>query len=78
MVQPDGTNAEIAERLHLSIRTVETHRAYIQQKLRLSTRAASRLRYRARADQRQQLDKHLTRLWAGACGTRGHPWSVVG
>jgi two-component system, NarL family, response regulator NreC len=33
------TNAEIAERLHLSVRTVETHRAHIQQKLRLSTRA---------------------------------------
>ncbi len=33
------TNAEIAERLYLSVRTVETHRAHIQQKLRLSTRA---------------------------------------
>jgi two-component system response regulator NreC len=33
------TNAEIAERLFLSVRTVETHRARIQQKLRLSTRA---------------------------------------
>ncbi len=33
------TNAEIAERLFLSVRTVETHRAHIQQKLRLSTRA---------------------------------------
>jgi two-component system, NarL family, response regulator NreC len=33
------TNAEIAEQLYLSIRTVETHRAHIQQKLRLSTRA---------------------------------------
>ena len=31
--------SEIAERLHLSVRTVETHRAHIQQKLRLSTRA---------------------------------------
>jgi two-component system response regulator NreC len=33
------TNAEIAERLYLSVRTVETHRAHIQQKLRRSTRA---------------------------------------
>src|ERR1700759_1657762 len=33
------TNAEIAEQLYLSVRTVETHRAHIQQKLNLSTRA---------------------------------------
>ena len=33
------TNAEIAEQLFLSVRTVETHRAAIQRKLRLSTRA---------------------------------------
>ena len=33
------TNAEIAEHVDLSVRTVETHRAHIQQKLRLSTRA---------------------------------------
>jgi two-component system response regulator NreC len=33
------TNAEIAEQLFLSIRTVESHRAHIQQKLRLSGRA---------------------------------------
>jgi two-component system, NarL family, response regulator NreC len=33
------TNAEIASQLYLSVRTVETHRAHIQQKLRLSTRA---------------------------------------
>jgi two-component system response regulator NreC len=33
------TNAEIAEQLYLSVRTVETHRSHVQQKLRLSTRA---------------------------------------
>lgn len=33
------TNAEIAEQLFLSIRTVESHRAHIQQKLGLTTRS---------------------------------------
>src|SRR3954465_6829193 len=33
------TNTEIAQQLYLSVRTVESHRAHIQQKLRLSTRA---------------------------------------
>jgi two-component system response regulator NreC len=33
------TNAEIAEQLYLSVRTVETHRAHVQRKLRLSSRA---------------------------------------
>jgi two-component system response regulator NreC len=33
------TNAEIGEQLYLSVRTVETHRAHIQQKLDRSTRA---------------------------------------
>jgi DNA-binding NarL/FixJ family response regulator len=33
------TNAEIAEQLYLSVRTVETHRAHIQQKLRLGSRS---------------------------------------
>ncbi len=33
------TNQEIAERLVLSVRTVETHRAHVMQKLRISTRA---------------------------------------
>ena len=33
------TNGEIAEQLFLSVRTVESHRAHIQQKLGLSTRA---------------------------------------
>ncbi|HLH64479.1 MAG TPA: response regulator transcription factor [Solirubrobacteraceae bacterium] len=34
------TNTEIAQRLYLSVRTVETHRAHIQSKLRVSGRAA--------------------------------------
>jgi two-component system response regulator NreC len=33
------TNPEIASQLYLSVRTVESHRAHIQQKLRASTRA---------------------------------------
>jgi two-component system response regulator NreC len=33
------TNAEIASSLFLSVRTVESHRAHIQQKIRLTTRA---------------------------------------
>lgn len=33
------TNAEIGGQLHLSVRTVETHRAHIQQKLSLGTRS---------------------------------------
>jgi two-component system response regulator NreC len=33
------TNAEIAEKLYISVRTVETHRAHIQQKLGISGRA---------------------------------------
>jgi two-component system response regulator NreC len=33
------TNADIAKQLYLSVRTVETHRAHIQQKLRLGSRA---------------------------------------
>ena len=33
------TNSEIAEQLFLSVRTVESHRAHIQQKLRLHSRA---------------------------------------
>ena len=33
------TNQEIAKRLYLSVRTVETHRAHVMQKLRLGTRA---------------------------------------
>lgn len=33
------TNAEIASRLYLSVRTVESHRAHIQHKTRRSSRA---------------------------------------
>jgi two-component system response regulator NreC len=33
------TNSEIAGKLYLSVRTVESHRAHIQQKIRLRTRA---------------------------------------
>ena len=33
------TNTEIGEQLYLSVRTVETHRSHIQQKLRISSRA---------------------------------------
>ena len=33
------TNQEIAKLLYISVRTVETHRAHIMQKLRLETRA---------------------------------------
>ena len=33
------TNTEIAEQLFLSVRTVESHRAHVQQKLGASTRA---------------------------------------
>jgi len=33
------TNQEIAKMLYISVRTAETHRAHIMQKLRLTTRA---------------------------------------
>jgi two-component system response regulator NreC len=33
------TNSEVAAQLYLSVRTVESHRAHIQQKLQLQTRA---------------------------------------
>ena len=33
------TNSEVASQLYLSVRTVESHRAHIQQKLGLQTRA---------------------------------------
>jgi two-component system response regulator NreC len=47
------TNNEIGAQLYLSTRTVETHRAHIQQKLRRSTRA-DLVRY--------ALDHHLVKL----------------
>jgi two-component system response regulator NreC len=39
MIALGHTNAEIADELFLSVRTVETHRAHIQQKLRLGSRS---------------------------------------
>jgi two-component system response regulator NreC len=39
MIALGHTNAEIASRLYLSVRTVESHRAHIQQKIRRTTRA---------------------------------------
>jgi two-component system, NarL family, response regulator NreC len=39
MIALGHTNAEIATELFLSVRTVETHRAHIQQKLRLGSRS---------------------------------------
>jgi two-component system response regulator NreC len=39
MIALGHTNAEIGQQLFLSVRTVETHRAHIQQKLRLASRA---------------------------------------
>ena len=39
MIALGHTNNEIGQRLYLSVRTIESHRAHIQQKLRLSTRA---------------------------------------
>jgi two-component system response regulator NreC len=39
MIALGHTNSEIGDELYLSVRTVETHRAHIQQKLRLGSRA---------------------------------------
>jgi two-component system response regulator NreC len=39
MIALGHTNPEIAESLHVGLRTVETHRSHIQQKLGLSKRA---------------------------------------
>ena len=56
------TNAEIGDQLYLSVRTVESHRAHIQQKLRRSTRAEL-VRY--------ALDHGLLETRAGAEGDGG-------
>jgi two-component system response regulator NreC len=39
MIALGYTNAQVAEELYLSVRTVETHRAHIQQKLHLADRS---------------------------------------
>ncbi len=39
MIALGYTNSEIASRLYLSVRTVESHRAHIQQKLRFDSRS---------------------------------------
>ena len=39
MIALGHTNADVAKALYLSVRTVETHRAHIQQKLRVASRA---------------------------------------
>ena len=39
MIALGHTNAQIADELYLSVRTVETHRAHIQQKLGLTDRS---------------------------------------
>jgi two-component system response regulator NreC len=39
MIALGHTNTEIAAQLYLSVRTIESHRAHIQQKIRRSTRA---------------------------------------
>ena len=39
MIALGHTNAEIGEQLYISVRTVETHRAHILQKLRLGSRS---------------------------------------
>ena len=60
MIALGHTNAEIAEQLYLSVRTVETHRAHIQQKLGLAI--ASRARpLRARPQARRRLSSRRSR-----------------
>jgi DNA-binding NarL/FixJ family response regulator len=46
MIALGHTNAGIAKQLYLSIRTVETHRAHVQQKLNLGTRARAFMTWR--------------------------------
>ena len=65
------TNNEIAEQLYLSVRTVETHRAHIQQKLGLSTPGrAGALRARQRAD------RALATPWTWRARARGRRHSA--
>ena len=61
------TNAEIAERLFLSVRTVETHRSHIQRKLRLSTRAEL-VRY--------ALERGLISIGGGSGGSHWLAWCI--
>ena len=61
MIALGHTNAEVAERLYLSVRTVETQRMHIQQKLRLTLRVRP-LRARAQAHR-------------GSIDAYGHRWS---
>ena len=39
MIALGYTNVEIARQLYISVRTIESHRAHIHQKLRLDTRS---------------------------------------
>ena len=55
------TNTEIAQQLYISVRTVETHRGHISQKLLLSSRAEL-VRYALD----RKLDRHLSRHGIGA------------
>ena len=68
------TNQEIANRLFISVRTAETHRAHIMQKLQLSTRAelvTLRARERvARADLSSRTARALPSLRASTRGCR--------
>ena len=69
------TNQEIAKMLYLSVRTVETHRAHIMQKLRLTTRRARAVRHRPgparRARQLASAEVRLFRKRIGAHRRRG-------
>ena len=64
------TNQEIAKMLYISVRTAETHRAHIMQKLRLSTRAEL-VRY---ALQQGLLEEGESRVTRGTACHRGTAW----
>ena len=73
--RPGYTNPEIAEKLVISIRTVETHRAAIHRKLDTSSRAeVGRVRPRARADRRPVGSSGARRvaeaIWGPGCQLR--------